>query len=322
MSGTAEQRDARSAPKAPGRHFLAELRATLRSPLYAAERRRFGRGQFVIYSAVCVFCLVFPWVALALFWWDDVWQFGPVLMWLVLLLTPALVAVDGMISGRKDGTFEAMVLSPLPREKLLRAMLFARLRPFLWLAAAAPLLGVLTGGLLGLLASEDAVECSQFGELFNGVLTGLTWGLPVGLGFALLIAAESMLGGTLGMYFGLRTGRRMLSRILALAALVAIQGGAVLAYFALWALLLPPVYSLPRGFAVVGLWAVYLLVLGALIWIVFVLVPDGLLRHAACHMDRWLLYEPKWRMSGDHPEARIGRPSRPGVAQSPASRRP
>jgi hypothetical protein len=315
MSTTAEVGKAPSAKRLSRRPFLGGIRATLQSPLYAVERGRFGRGPFLAYFAGCLVSLVFPFVALVTFWREPALQYGSTALWLVLVFTPASVAIEGVLSARHNGMLDSLILSPVPRGRLLWAMLLARLRPFFWLAAASPLIGALIGGLLGgllgALASEEVLEYSQLSEFFAAAVPALVWGLVAGLGAGGFIAAQSLLGGTLGLYFALRTGGRMLSRLLAAAALVAIQGAAALAGFLLWALMVPAIHVLPRELSALCNMVVCGLLFLALLGTVYLLLPDGLMLHAACQSDRWLLHEPKVRMSGD-PQARSPRAKRKG----------
>ena len=258
------------------------LRAMLAGPFYRAERRQAGKWHLLSSVAIGAVCLLAPYVGYFLLW--DQLEFVVVLsFWVVLPALPAFLTAEGVLAARERGTLEAFLLTPFGRTELLWGVLLARVRPVVWLAIACPAIGGVAGALTAALAPDYMFEV-------KGYVAGPA-GVAVGLVVGLFLVGEALLSGAAGIYFSLRTGSRILSRVLSVVSLLLFHGFEVLVVTAFWWLLSAPLWALGAG----DLGPVVVLVLlAARVVLVNAALPRGLVVHSACHFDRWMLRERGW----------------------------
>jgi ABC-type Na+ efflux pump permease subunit len=256
--------------------LVGRLRTTLRDPFYRAEVRR-GRGAGERWwPAGILLAMVIPYA------------------WFAIPAIPALLVAESAFGERRAGTWEMLLLTPIDRSRLVWAKLLARLRPLLRATLIVPLLLAAAGAwTVYLLESVYAIE--EFRPWRWGgleVLLGALAGGLCGLAIVFLMAGECLTSGAFGLYFAARGRSRQVAYSLSVLAMLALHSLEVCVLGAIWAPLAPWVHgAAPTYWLVAGVATFWGLALLARTGLVNLLLPYGLMAHAANQLDYWVLRE-------------------------------
>lgn len=251
MGGNWKTETAEGSAGLPPAGLLERLRGAGRDPFHRAEARQTSLGMHVVAVALCLAC-------------------PPAVFFL-----PAVLAAEAVYADRSRGTLMALLLTPADRRRFLWAKVLARGQAFFLLAQI--LTGLGTG--LGALVAVGAEGLGKPAWLWGGLV-----GLGLGATAGLLVAAEALTAGAVGIYFGLRFGRvaAFLLAFLALAGFHALE-------LSLTGLLAAVAWNACQLLSTAAGWAAVALVIAARTALTGLVLPDGLLAHCAVHFDRWML---------------------------------
>ena len=264
--------------------LFTRLRSVLRSPLYRAECRQFGRHWTLAMFLIAVGGLCAPMAGLLL--QSEDLAAGLALLWAPLPLIPGVLVAESILGERSSGTLEAALLTPVARDRLLWAKVLARARALLWAALLCPAIGLLYGLLLWLVERRDADEMPV--ALIVGALAGLATGA--------FLVGETFTTGAVATYFAVRLRRRPFIYLACATATLCLHG----IEFAILAMVWGTLAMADRMLSTVGIpelatqataLGLFVLVILARVALVNLVLPDALLAHAGCQFDRRQLRE-------------------------------